>query len=64
MTTDIQDVEFDSYPYEPTSEESAMEPMDKFIGAKIPLPTKKDPALVKVVSRKHDCSKALIGKKI
>ena len=38
-------------PYEPTSEESAMEQLDEFIGSQIPLETKNGPMLVNVVSR-------------
>ena len=48
-------------PFEPTSEESAMEQLDEYIGSQIPLTTKQGPALVKVISRKRHSDGSLIG---
>ena len=48
-------------PFEPTSEESAMEKLDEYIGAQIKLNTPKGSALVKVISRHRDPSGQLIG---
>ena len=50
-------------PYEPTSEEAAMEQMDEYIGSQITLQSQKGPALVKVISRQCDPSGTLIGTK-
>ena len=65
-TTQVSDL-WDGYiiitPYEPTGEESAMEQLDGFIYSQIPLETKNGPELVKVVSRKRDHTRKLIGSK-
>ena len=60
---DCCDYDPDSLPFEPTSEEAAMEQLDEYIGAEINLATKNGPQLVKVVSRKRDGSGTLIGSK-
>jgi len=61
QVSDLWDGDIKMIPYEPTSEESAMEQLDEFIGSQIPLETKEGPVLVKVVSRKRDHSGNLIG---
>jgi len=50
-------------PFEPSSEENAMEQLDEFIGTQIPLETKTGPALIKVISRKRSSDGTLIGQK-
>jgi len=50
-------------PFEPSSEENAMEQLDEFIGTQIPLETKTSPALIKVISRKRSSDGTLIGQK-
>ena len=60
---DLWDGDINMLPYEPTSEECAMEQLDEFIGSQIPLETKEGPVLVKIVSRKRDSSGKLIGTK-
>jgi len=50
-------------PYEPSSEENAMEQLDEFIGTQIPLETKNGPALIKVISRKRSSDGILVGQK-
>jgi len=47
-------------PYEPSSEENAMEQLDEFIGTQIPIGTKYGPALVKVISRKQFSDDTLV----
>ena len=47
--------------FEPTSEESAMEQLDEYIGSQVPLETKKDQALVKVSTRTRHRDGSLIG---
>ena len=60
---DSWDWDINMLPYEPTSEECAIEQLDEFIGSQIPLETKEGPVLVKVVSRKRDSSGKLSGAK-
>jgi len=50
-------------PFEPSSEENAMEQLDEFIGTQITLETKNGPALIKVISRKRSSDGTLIGQK-
>ena len=47
--------------FEPTSEESAMEQLDEYIGSQVPLETKKGPALVKVSTCTRHSDGSLIG---
>ena len=63
QVSDLWDKDTNMIPYEPTSEESAMEQLDEFIGSQIPLETKNGPILVKVVSRNRNPSGKLIGSK-
>ena len=51
-TSDIWDGDANMLPFKPTSEDTAMEELDKFIGAQIPIDTKSGPAVVRIVSRK------------
>ena len=60
VAPDHWDGDPDSLPFEPTSEESAMEQLDEYIGAEINLTTKNGPQLVEVVSRNRDGSGTLI----
>ena len=61
IVNDKWDGDSSMLPFEPTSEESAMEQLDEFIGSQIPFETKNGPALVKVISRKRHSDGSLIG---
>ena len=61
--SDNWDGDISMLPYEPSSEENAMEQLDEFIGTQIPLNTKNGPAFVKVISRKRSSDGTLIGTK-
>ena len=63
IPSDKWEGDISSIPYEPTSEEGAMEQLDEYIGAQIPLDTKQGPTLVKVISRKRSSNGSLIGSK-
>ena len=60
---DLWDGEPNFLPYEATSEESAMEQIDEYIGTQILLATKTGPELIKVTYRKRDGNEHLIGTK-
>ena len=62
-SSDLWDGDVAAIPFEPTSEESALEELDEYIGAQIPLDTKNGPVLVKIKSRKRDGAGILIGRK-
>ena len=63
LAPDLWDGDVDALPFEPTSEETAMEQLDEYIGTEITLATKNGPELVKVKSRQRDGSGKLIGTK-
>ena len=60
---DVWDGDPNSLPYDTTSEEAAIEQLDKCIGTQILLSTKTEPELSKVTSRKRDATGHLIGTK-
>ena len=59
--SDLREGDISSLLFELTSEESAMEEVDEYIGAQVPLKSKNGPVLVRIISRKRDGSGALIG---
>ena len=59
----VWDGDINFLPYEPTTEERAMEELDEHIGQHIQLFKDDVPVLVKIVSRKRDATGSLVGKR-
>ena len=62
-SADLWDGDKDSIPYEPTSDESAMEELDEHIGQQIQMIKNDAPILVRIASRKRDEIGKLVGEK-